>query len=102
MLERHMHFVCIPLQLAEAPIPLPRPVPLGFHLSAVVGQTTYGGGVPAAGLTGGEGLVHRVQIVVVNHTSNIMGCGQFVKWYSNISVVPTASHFLPLPTRCPH
>jgi len=79
MLERHMHFVCIPLQLAEAPIPRPCPVPLGFHLSAVVGQRTHGGGVPAGRLAGREPFVHLVQIVVVDHTSNIMGGGVFVK-----------------------
>ncbi len=79
MLERHMHFVCIPLQLAEAPILRPCPVPLGFHLSAVVGETPNGVGVPAGRLAGREPFVHLVQIVVVDHTSNIMGCGVFVK-----------------------
>lgn len=77
--ERHMHPIGVPLQLAEAPIPLPCPVPLGFHLSAVVGQRTHGGGVPAGRLAGREPFVHLVQIVVVDHTSNIMGCGVFVK-----------------------
>jgi hypothetical protein len=77
-----MHPIGIPLQLAEASEPRPSPVPIGFHLAAVVGQRTHGGGVPTGGLTGREVPVHLVQIVVVNHTSNIMGCGQFVKRYS--------------------
>ena len=54
-------------------------VPIGLHLTAIVGETPHRVARRTNGLLGGDVLVLLVQKVVINHTLNIIGSLGVVK-----------------------
>ena len=54
-------------------------IPIGLHLTAVVGQAPHGVRGLADNLTARERVIDVVQLFVVNHTLNIIGSLGVVK-----------------------